>query len=385
VSAPTYVACLTPAGTAAIATIALHGPDAWDLVEPLFHARGANWPDPAQHHRFWLGRLGDEAGDEVVLTIQGEGPVQRVEIHCHGGVAVVRWLLGLLRERGAVETSWEEWLRRTSPSNLQAEAAIALARAPTLRTANILLDQYHGALQRAVREILRPIEEESSSPFVPAARLQALLQWIPFGLHLTQPWRVVLAGAPNVGKSSLSNAILGYQRSIISPLPATTRDVVTALTAIDGWPVELVDTAGVQDRAEGLEAEGMARAKQAGTSADLCLWIADGSQPPVFPADSVPAARLLPVINKVDLPRCWQLPETPWESRDVCCVSALTGEGIPALIDAIARRLVPQVPPAGAAVPFTEDIGRVLLSARDALAAGDWKQAQALLAGLLAA
>ena len=80
-----------------------------------------------------------------------------------------------------------------------------------------------------------------------AARIREWLAWEDFGLHLTRPWNVVLAGRPNVGKSSLINALLGYTRSIVFDQPGTTRDVVTAATAIDGWPIELSDTAGLRE------------------------------------------------------------------------------------------------------------------------------------------
>src|SRR5207244_11945531 len=76
--------------------------------------------------------------------------------------------------------------------------------------------------------------------------LDELARYAGVGRHLTAPWRVAVAGAPNVGKSSLVNALAGYQRSVVAPTPGTTRDVVTALLAIDGWPVELADTAGLR-------------------------------------------------------------------------------------------------------------------------------------------
>src|SRR5690606_16577637 len=88
-------------------------------------------------------------------------------------------------------------------------------------------------------------------------RLAALVDRAPLGLHLTRPWHVALAGAPNVGKSSLLNAVLGYGRAIVFDQPGTTRDVLDAVTAIDGWPVRLTDGAGLRESVDALEAAGV--------------------------------------------------------------------------------------------------------------------------------
>jgi tRNA modification GTPase len=349
----TYVACLTPAGSAAIGTVGLAGPNAWNLVEPRFRGRGGFKPVLGEPSRYWLGRLGEDVTDDVVLTVDASNDRQRVEIHCHGGNAVVRWMLDLFRNRGAVEIGWEEWLQRTLPSQWQAEAAIALAHAPTLRTAGILLDQFHGALEREMAAIHSAI---ATGDFANAkAKLETLISRVPLGRHLTQPWRVVVAGAPNAGKSTLINALLGYQRAITSPIPGTTRDVVTALTAFDAWPVELVDTAGLRDDAAGLEALGIERANEALANANLCLWVVDRTQePPVLAPESLDCPMMV-VCNKSDLADRWR----PWSYYGVTMsVSALTGQGVGELAAVIGQRLVPEAPPAGAAVPFTEGMCR---------------------------
>src|SRR5271165_3324094 len=94
--APTYVACLTPPGQGAVATVAVDGPRAWDAVRPLFRTRsGAEPPTAPLQGRFLLGRVGGVVADEVVLAIRRMGPSQRLELHCHGGRAAVRFLLDL--------------------------------------------------------------------------------------------------------------------------------------------------------------------------------------------------------------------------------------------------------------------------------------------------
>ena len=178
-------------------------------------------------------------------------------------------------------------------------------------------------------------------------RIDHLLQCATIGLHLTKPFRVVLAGAPNVGKSSLINALLGYGRSIVFNEPGTTRDVVSALTALDGWPVELSDTAGIRETSDILEAAGVERTSRQLAAADLIVWVTDASAgtSPALPA--VTATPALIVRNKIDL-----LPSPPGDSQTLC-VSATTGTGMEALKASIVSRLVCNPPAPGEPIPFT--------------------------------
>jgi tRNA modification GTPase len=298
------VSLLTPPGTGAIATVEVAGPDVWKRVRELFSKPLPEAPEPG---RAWHGRL---AGDDVVLAVKQP---DTVEIHCHGGRRIVR---EVMRACGFAERE------RAKPQ---------AADATTLRTASILLDQHHGAFDRAVKSLL-----DSFDP----VKLAELARFAPLGRHLVAPWRIAVAGAPNVGKSSLINALAGYQRSVVSEVPGTTRDVVTVRLAFDGWPVELADTAGLREAA-GLEAEGIARAERCLKEADLVLWVLDASE-----GSPEPGSRGgLAVLNKCDL--------SPASSPEAIRVSAKTGEGIPSLIAAIVRRLVPCVPEPGAAVPYT--------------------------------
>jgi tRNA modification GTPase len=122
---------------------------------------------------------------------------------------------------------------------------------------------------------------------------------------------------------------------------------VTTRLAIDGWPVELADTAGVRETNDALEEEGVGKGRATANAADLCLWLMDASAPPVWPGADVGATRM--VVNKVDLPPVWDLNDAAGGLR----VSALTGSGVPELCAALSGWLVGDPPPAGAAVPFT--------------------------------
>jgi tRNA modification GTPase len=363
----TRVSVLTPAGAGAIATVAATGPQAWGLARWLFHpAGGKPLPDEPELHRFWVGRLAD--GDEVVLAVRAVAPEACVELHGHGGRRVVRQTVEAFTARGCVEDR-----------DARGDVWELLTRAPTLRTANILLDQAHGAFDRAVRAALTALDAGADAHPL----LAELARFAPVGKHLVEPWKVVVAGPPNVGKSSLVNALAGYQRAVVSPTPGTTRDVVTTTLAFDGWSVELADTAGLRDAA-GLEAEGIDRARAVVDQANLVVWPLDSAvSEPTWPTADIPLNRLLVAISKCDLSNCWGVADwgNAWGIR---LVSAVTGDGIASLGAEIARRLVPDPPPPGAAVPYTPELAEAVYQAHAALAFGQTDEAARLLRACLA-
>ncbi|MGQ0636006.1 MAG: GTPase [Planctomycetaceae bacterium] len=213
------------------------------------------------------------------------------------------------------------------------------------------------------------------------ARLDELLSWAGFGRHLTQPWRVVVCGRANVGKSSLINALLGYPRSIVYDEPGTTRDVITAETAWQGWPVQLADTAGFRAAEGEIEAAGIARAQKQLAQADGRIVVLDVSRP----GDAEDLRLLsdwpdaLVVAHKCDLPDLWQGSLPPRALR----VSSLTGEGVAALGEQVAVRLVPRVPLAETAVPICDRQIDLLTLAREAALAGEFARVGCLLDELL--
>jgi tRNA modification GTPase len=357
--------------------LAVRGPAAWDVVRRRFVlASGKPLPEavPEPSGPFWFGRYGDPAAgaDEVVLSVQRRDPPW-VELHCHGGRAVVRLLLDTLAADGVVVRTWQELERDTSEDPLRTEAMVALAETRTTRTAAILLDQYHGALNRALQAVEAALDRRNTAE---AERLlREMLRYAGVGQHLTQPWRLVIAGAPNVGKSSLVNALAGYERCVVSPTPGTTRDVVTTVIALDGWPIELADTAGWRRAEDSLEKQGIDLAQAAAAQADLCVWVLDAAAEPVWPAPAPSTPPPLYAVNKIDLPPVWDLDQ----AKDAVRVSARTGEGLDTFCQAIVRALVPEAPPAGQAVPFTTELCDRLSEVRELCHAGDAEPARASL------
>ena len=359
---------LTPPGRGAVATVLVAGPHATSLVDDLFHSATGRSLADRPLDRILFGRWQDanaNAGEEIVACRRA---VDQVELHCHGGSAASMAIIAALLERGCRQQSWQERTEATANDPTIAEAQAALARASTLRIAAILLDQQAGALGRAVADITRLIQAGELATAVQA--IDALLRFAPLGLHLAEPWRVVLAGRPNAGKSSLINALVGYERAIVHATPGTTRDVVTAAAAIAGWPIELADTAGLRGGAQPLEAAGIELARQRLGSADLIVLVLDASveRTPDDGALLVDWPAALVVLNKSDLLAA-DSQGSP-VSAEWLPVSALRGDGLEAFQQAIAARLVPDVPPPGQAIPFLPSHCEALQAARQALQAG---------------
>jgi len=402
---PVYVILLTPPGRGAIATLRLEGVGAIDRLRPWVRRLSGQPVEDFPTDRPLVVRFGPAPAEEVVLRCFGP---QAVEIHCHGGRAAVGRIQSLLAQSGCQVVDWKTWLAEQPADPIAKEAIFWLTAALTERTAAILLDQLHGALATAVRQIIHAVESEQIS--LAGEQLAALLDRTALGKHLTAPWQVVLVGRPNVGKSSLLNALLGYSRAIVHPQPGTTRDLVTAATALDGWPIQLVDTAGWRDSADPLEQAGIALARQQAQQADLVLVVTDLSQPwtetdvafcrafpagllvhnkcdllpnPAHPEQQVAQPTMLDGVSKSS-PMSVAAPaemvvscsEPPFprigEARPLgLCLSARTGVGLPALIQAIVRRLASDPPPPGAAVPFTDRQIQALQAAQQHLRQND--------------
>jgi len=342
------IACLTPPGKGAVATVAVQGPNAWTAFEELFRPMSGKPVACPTAASMLIGKLGSGDGaDDVVVAVKSLVPSPNLEIHCHGGAEVVRYLIELFQARGFRVVDWRTFV---SASHGFVER---LAHAPTLRTASILLDQTQGAYER----LLARMKSETENRQQLGERFLSLQS---LGNHLVEPWRVVIAGAPNVGKSSLVNAIAGYQRSVVSATAGTTRDVVAVTLAIDGWPVEMCDTAGLGDVADELDRAGMAQARLAMQEVELIVWVIAADEEEDWPTHI--HAQTLRVVNKIDL--------APRRKRDegVPYVSAQTGEGIPEFLEMLSAALVPTVPLPGEAAPVNADQIRLVRDLMEATA-----------------
>jgi tRNA modification GTPase len=390
----TVVVELTPPGRAAVAVILVSGPEAVRAVDNCFSARSGRAVDDTPIGRVVLGHWGGSNGEELVLCRRKE---DQIEVHCHGGTAAIDGVVSRLASEGCQQITWQEWTNRHAPDRLQAAAQIALAEAVTERTAAILLDQLNGALSAAIRGIIADLAAAKSS--AAAEKIDKLLVRQELGLHLINPWRVVVFGTPNVGKSSLMNAFAGYERAIVSPTPGTTRDVVTVTTAIEGWPVQFSDTAGFRETQDELESAGIQLATTTLSKAELAIVVHDAAKLRHEMPDGgtkfelsqlAPHVQAIHVANKIDLvseEERWHLVQRFASSRHggrkPHVISALNGEGVADLMSAVVRALVPDSLAAGSAVPFTAEQVDGLAAAKAAVEQRDTTVANELLHAML--
>lgn len=372
----TIISQLTPPGRSAVASILVAGPQALELVGRHFSpASGKSLSElPCGRVVFGTFHSLETAGEEVVVGLQASS---HLEIHCHGGSYAAAAVMKRLTQNGATIVPWQQVASLMESDGIAAEARVALSNARTERTARILLEQYYGALRKCLDLTIANLESFPAEFDTASKRLGRLLDLAPLGKHLTIPWRVFIAGEPNVGKSSLMNALVGYQRSIVFDQPGTTRDLLTASTALEGWPVEFVDSAGLRDSEDVLESAGVARATAGLAVADLVLWVEDARAPLAASRMARPCDDVLTlnVKNKADLLTADEVPQ----NAGTIAVSALTGQGLHALCRQIVQRLLPVSPTPGEAVLFSSRHEVVVREAAAALSAGN----SALAVGLL--
>jgi tRNA modification GTPase len=368
----TTVTQLTPPGRGAVATLAVDGAGALEAVGELFRPMTGK-PLAASHvDRIRFGMWCHDSGDheEVVICRRA---ADKIEIHCHGGDAAAAAIIATLVARGMVLGDEATWLQRRHQDPQLELVWRRLADARTQRTAGILLDQLHGAWPRAVGRISAALDANDEN--LANRHLQHLIDLAGLGRHLTVPWRVVVVGLPNVGKSSLVNTMLGFSRCIVYDQPGTTRDIVATHTALDGWPIELMDTAGLREGQNAIESEGVARARAEVAAADLVVHVCDATRPETNLVDPaiVGHPNVLTVENKSDLVAGTK------HASDVQ-TSAVTSAGVERLIELIVLRLVPMSPAAGDALPISRVQIQLLEDVQASIASGDIQRAVAMLA-----
>jgi len=379
----TLATLATPRGIGGIGTILLAGPGASRIVLGVFRRRDGSRLTELLPGRVYLGTVeaGDRTVDEVLVGLGGVGfpePAEpEIALHAHGGSAPLRGLLDLLGARGARVVDPGAYARAFAPRDIvRGEARDALLRSTTRRGALTLLAQWRGALAEEIHALIGVAQgagrrgSEGAPRGGIGRRLERLVATAPSGIALHRPPRIVLAGPPNSGKSSLFNALARADRVLVSERPGTTRDAIDALIETEGFPLEVVDTPGIAPFADVIRTRGVAKAWDTVGRASLSVFLVDASRP-VSDDDRelVRAFAGRPVVfvaSKRDL-ALRPAVSGDWEVAIDGAVSAVTGEGLPDLLATILRRLAldPNLDPA-MPILFTE---RQRLAANEALAA----------------
>ena len=384
----TIVAIATAVGIGAIGIVRASGPRAVALARELFRRPNGAAVDVEQSHRMWYGRVvdprsGRELDEALMVIMRAPGTYTRedvVEIQCHGGPAAQREVLRAFVRSGARLAEPGEFTRRAFLNGridlIQAESVAAVVQARSASALRAAVHQLGGGLSDRLSELRRGLlgvlaalevavdftdedaEETDRSTLglaldEVAGGLVVLLRTAFLGRALDEGVRTAIVGKPNVGKSSLLNALLMRERAIVSEVPGTTRDTVEEFLEIGGVPLRLVDTAGIRESADAVERLGIDRSRQAMEGADLVLAVFDRSRP----LDShdrdlllgLDPERTLVVANKSDLTGPNDMPVFMAELEQartgvggwtVCAVSALTGEGLDELRNLVEFRAV---------------------------------------------
>jgi tRNA modification GTPase len=366
----TIAAISTPIGEGGIAIVRVSGARAFAVADALFNSRQGP-PSQFASHTIHFGTIGSngETADQVMLSVMRAPRTYTaedvVEINCHGGLLPAKKILSLCLQHGARLAEPGEFTKRAFLNGrmdlIQAEAVMDLIHARTERAQSAAIHALQGHLSTKVNEardrlvtILAHIEAHLDFPdedIAPNTRekllhdlqsamdfLKSILATASEGQILRAGVSLAIVGRPNVGKSSVMNALLGQERSIVTPIPGTTRDTIEELANIRGIPVRLSDTAGIRNARGAVEKLGVGRSRNTLQHSDLALHIFDYSRP--FSdadrelANLCDSRRTITVCNKVDLPRRIKLPRE-LESDTTVEVSALTGTGIEELKDRI--------------------------------------------------
>ncbi|NSW54658.1 MAG: tRNA uridine-5-carboxymethylaminomethyl(34) synthesis GTPase MnmE [Armatimonadetes bacterium] len=407
----TIAAIATPPGVSGIGIVRVSGPEALVIADRIFRpATPGKIPSRLRTFSTRYGHIIDADGavvDEVILTVMRAPRTYTtqdvVEINCHGGVIPVRKTLELVLSCGARLADPGEFTKRAFYFGridlAQAEAVADLVNARTDEARRAAVDQLQGrfsqsvnAMRETIIDLLAALEaaldygDEGLDLLTPEQitaacddlerQLSELIASADLGRPLREGVRAAIVGRPNVGKSSLLNALLGQERAIVTPIPGTTRDVVEDSINVAGVTLTLSDTAGLRATHDPVETAGVARARAEIDRADLVLLVMDGSEP-LSEADlelfaTVPQSSTILVVNKDDLPAGIEKDALErWGSRPVVWVSAERGTGLDALKSAISDMIWSGRSLQSSGVIVTNLRHKLALErARDAVAAG---------------
>ena len=365
----TIAAISTPVGEGGIGIVRISGPASLPIARNIFQAKANGG---LKSHRFSYGSVvhpatGDLLDEAMLVFMQAPNSYTRedvLEIQCHGGTLVVSRILALVISEGARLAEPGEFTKRAFLNGridlVQAEAVMDVIASRTDAALALAQHQREGLLSRRIavvkdgilyalayvealidfpeEDIDVAVESDVLARITPAiAELTLLIDGFDEGRVLRDGVSVVIAGKPNVGKSSLLNTLLKENRAIVTSVPGTTRDVIEEVVNINGLPVKLLDTAGIRDSEDQVEREGVRLSLDRIPKADLVLFVVDASSP--FTEEdhvilkAIGSKSLIVVRNKSDLPCVAVLPADL--SAQSVAISTLSGAGIPALREAI--------------------------------------------------
>lgn len=376
----TQVCLLTGDAPAAVAVIGLWGAQAVAFLQKLWLPnRPSPWKVDRIRYGVWTGgeACQQRAGEGVVVCLVAE---DRLEIHCHGGRAAARRILDDLQQLGCDAVSSDRWLATDPTQQLGyfAQAAWqALPMAPTSQVAAALLVQSRGVMDRHWAGIEEAVDRRSRADAV--ARIDSVRLWLPWSLQWLRPCRIALAGLPNAGKSSLLNAFAGFTRSIVHEAPGTTRDLISQRIALGGWPLELIDTAGLRQSSDEIESLGIAAARQLLKDVDFVWLLTAADQPWTSEHEAwmeMLGERCWVVRTKCDLESVVPLPDRLQRSASVTVLD-------PKSVEKLAKRWLDRWIPEGWTVEqpalFLPEHTQRIEKLMEAVSQEDWGIAEQLL------
>lgn len=340
----TIAAVATPPGEGGVAVIRISGNNALDVAAAVFSGPVREYKTHTVHYGQILDAQKKRVDDILLVPMLGSRSYtgeDTVEIHCHGGSLITRRVLDTVLEAGARAALPGEFTFKAFINGkidlAQAEAVQELIGAKNERALDAAEEQLKGTLSKTIDSFqtdlthiaaileawvdfpeegleFASMEEICSDLETLCEKMQALANTFHDGRIVHEGISLCLVGSPNVGKSSLMNAMLDKERAIVSHIAGTTRDILEDHMRLNGLNFKLVDTAGIRTTEEVIEREGIRRSKEAMQKADLILLVLDASQPlgehDLWLIDAVPHGKTIAIWNKIDLPHD-PLPKLP--------------------------------------------------------------------------